>query len=169
MTSCFRSCSTRRWGRSPARSFNEWHRSQTEALCDRAKKYLPSGWDSFPVGWGAKLINVFLKTTAYVGDLGREGLGDALHPPLDKGLQNGLRKHFEGRSEMRTKVTFGAIKNIACYATYGDVIDGCRVAAQDLRCSLIEVEQLAGLGLRDDESRPGVLVGKICWGANPLR
>lgn len=47
--------------------FNEWHRCQTNDLCAQAKPYLPSKWvethpgREFPVGWGTKLINVFLK------------------------------------------------------------------------------------------------------------
>ena len=77
--------------------FDEWHQCETEALCDRARDCLPRRWArKLPVGWGAKLINVFLKTTAYVGDLGREGLRDALHPPLDNRLRDHLVKCFSG-------------------------------------------------------------------------
>ena len=74
------------------RDFNEWHTGQTEDLCERAKPALPPKWveaqgPQFPVGWGAKMINVFLKTAVYAGGLGREGLRDVLHPPLDNGLR----------------------------------------------------------------------------------
>ena len=127
--------------------FNEWHRCQTEDLCARAKADLPPKWVeahglAFPVGWGAKLINVFLKTTAYVGELGREGLRDVLHPPLDAGLQRGLRQRFTERADIVQNVTFGAIKDITDYETYRTVISGCRAAAKELGCSLFEVEQL---------------------------
>ena len=71
--------------------FNCWHQAQTKGLCARAKPMLSS---KFPAGWGAKLINVYLKTAAYVGDLGREGLRDVLHPPVDNRLKNGLARHF---------------------------------------------------------------------------
>ena len=133
--------------------FNEWHRCQTNDLCAQAKPYLPSKWvethpgREFPVGWGTKLINVFLKTTAYVGDLGREGLRDALHPPLDNRLRDRLVKCFP---EIRD-VNFRSITAIATYEEYQRIIEGCRAAAEELAkrggaCSLFEVEQLWSTG-----------------------
>ena len=158
--------------------FNKWHTGQTEDLCERAKQDLPPKWveaqgPQFPVGWGAKLINVFLKTATYAGGLGREGLCDVLHPPLDNGLKEGLKKYFHDRPDMLKKVDFGAIRNITDYAhsagsspvsppAYRTVIEGCCVAAKELGCSLIEVEQLAGLGLGPGEKPPGKLVSEIC-------
>ena len=117
-----------------AEEFNRWHRRETEGLCCRANDLRPQV-APFPVGWSAKLINVFLKTTVYVGNLGRAGLRNVQHPPLDNGLQAGLLERFEG----------------------------CCAAAKKLSCSLIEVEQLAGLGLRDGEALPGELVIKVCY------
>ena len=156
------------------KEFNHWHRDQTEALRARAKLKLPPKWvkahgSEFPIGWSAKLINVFLKTTAYVGDLGRKGLRDVLHPPLDAGLRKGLIKHFRKRrrTDMRKKVDFGTIKGIQDYPRYRTVIEGCCAAAEELECFLIEVEQLAGLGLLGDESPPGALVEDICRGLDP--
>ena len=116
----------------------------------------------------------FWKTAVYAGGLGRKGLGDVLHPPLDNGLRTGLIEYFHGRSDMLEKVDFGAIKNITDYAhsagpahgspAYRTVIEGCCVAAKELGCSLIEVEQLAGLGLLPGEAPPGKLVSRICRG-----
>ena len=126
--------------------FNAWHRCQIEALCDRAKPHLSARWiaahrPEFPVGWAAKLINVYLKTAAYVGDLGRPGLRDAMHPPLDSRVRARLTEHFQGRPDMVEKVRFGAIGHITTYERYRTVIDGCEVAAKELGCSLFEVEQ----------------------------
>ena len=150
-----------------SKDFNEWHARQTEDLCNRAKLDLPPKWikahgPQFPVGWGAKLINVFLKTAVYAGGLGRKGLCDVLHPPLDKGLKNGLKKHFKACSACRAEVDFGWIKDITDYDRYGRVIAGCRTAAFCLGCSLIEVDQLARLGLCKGEKPPGELVSKLC-------
>ena len=162
----------------PESSFDCWHQRATEALCCRANKHLrdvalETGQDpaDFPVGWSAKLINVFLKTAVYAGGLGREGLRDVLHPPLDNGLRRGLIEHFRDQPDMVKKVDFRAIRHITDYApaaaakppAYLTVIEGCRVAAEKLDCSLIEVDQLAGLGLRRGE-RPGELVSAICRG-----
>ena len=117
----------------------------------------------FAVGWSTKLINVFLKTAVYAGGLGRDSVLRALHPPLDNGLKKGLIKHFSGRPEMLEKVDFGAIRDITDYPRYRTVIEGCCVAAKELdACFLIEVEQLAGLGLLDGEDPPGKLAGRIC-------
>ena len=79
-------------GRISRKEFNAWHQCETNALCARATAPkpppveharpqpatpFPPRWveahscSKFPVGWSAKLINVYLKTAAYVGDLGR--------------------------------------------------------------------------------------------------
>ena len=105
----------------------------------------------FPVGWSAKLINVFLKTTAYVGDLGRAGLRAALHPPLDNRLRDHLVKCFRECPEIRDAVDFHSITGIVTYEQYERIIDGCRAAAEELAkrggtCSLFEVEQLWSTG-----------------------
>ena len=143
--------------------FNTWHERETRALCKRAAKLRPDV-APFPIGWSAKLINVFLKTVVYAGGLGSDELRGALHPPLDAGLQQGLRRRFRKREypEIHGRVTFGAIKDITTYKKYRTVIEGCRTAAGELGCSLIEVEQFGGLGLREDEDPPGRLVSKIC-------
>ena len=144
-----------------AERFDCWHQRETEALCNAANELKPDV-APFPVGWSAKLINVFLKTAAYAGGLGREGLCAVLHPPLDNGLKSGLKKQFHGRPDMLDKVDFGAIKDIREYPRYRTVIEGCCVAAKDLNCYLIEVEQLAGLGLHPGENPPGELASAIC-------
>ena len=61
-----------------------------------------------------------------------------LHPPLDNGLRKGLIKHFSGRPDMSEKVDFGAIKKITEYTRYRTVIEGCCVAARELR-SVIDI------------------------------
>ena len=134
-------------GQISRKEFNEWHQCETNALCARAKP-LPPWWvaahscSEFPVGWSAKLINVYLKTAAYVGDLGREGLRDVLHPPLDNRLEARLVKCFREYPKIRDAVNFPSITAIAKYAKYERIIDGCRAAAEVLGCSLFEIEQL---------------------------
>ena len=153
-----------------AERFNAWHRRETRRLCRCADKHLREKAQQkgqkppvpYPVGWSAKLINVFLKTTVYAGGLGHERLREVLHPPLDNGLRKGLIEYFQGRPDMTKKVDFEAIKHIKKYPQYRTVIESCCVAAKELGCSLIEVEQLAGLGLRKDEDPPGKLVSAIC-------
>jgi hypothetical protein len=75
--------------------------------------------------------------------VGRRGLIDAVHPPIDDGLWRGLMCRFGRHSEV-TRLTHCAttIKDITTYACYARIIDGCRFAADALGCKLIEVEQL---------------------------
>jgi hypothetical protein len=116
-------------------TFDAWHEAETLAL--RAR-----GGD-LPVGWAAKLINVYLKTAAYVGELGRPDLRKALHPPIDAGLWRGLAARFRGRPEIVGEVCcVRRIRDIENYPTYHRIIAGCRTAAASLGCALIEVEQL---------------------------
>ena len=115
--------------------FDKWHETQTLGLTARESLLV--------TGWGAKLINVYLKTAAYVGDLGREGLREALHPPIDAGLWAGFADKFRERPDILKEVRcVRRIKDIANYAIYRRIIVGCRSAADTLGCSLIEVEQL---------------------------
>jgi hypothetical protein len=117
-----------------AGEFDAWHESQTLALCGRDRR--------LPVGWGVKLVNVYLKTAAFVGDLGRPRLRDALHPPIDSGLWAGLAEAFRGRAEILAEVrAVRRIREITDYATYRRIIAGCRAAAAAHGCSLIEIEQ----------------------------
>jgi hypothetical protein len=115
--------------------FDAWHEEQTGALCARDARV--------PIGGGVKLINVYLKTAAYVGDLGRPGLRDEIHPPIDAGLWEGLAKRFHDCPDILSETCcVKRIKDITDYKTYRRIIAGCRVAARRLNCPLIEVEQL---------------------------
>ena len=116
--------------------FNAWHRRETEALCARAS--------DLSIGWSAKLINVYLKTAAYVGDLGSREIRSALHPPIDGYLWKGLRKRFERDPDIVDKVCcVKTIKGIDDYdKKYLKIIQGCKEAAEKLNCLLIEVDQL---------------------------
>lgn len=115
--------------------FDAWHEAETMTLCGHDHRV--------QVGWSAKLINVYLKTAAYVGDLGRPGLRDSLHPPIDAGLWTGLADRFrEQREIVDAACCVRRIKDITDYSTYLRIIAGCRAAARELGCSLIEVEQL---------------------------
>jgi hypothetical protein len=103
------------------------------------------------VGWAAKIINVYLKTRAYVGAEGRSGLDAAIHPPIDGGLWQGIAVHFPGRPDLLAQTNCVArIKDITDYQLYSRIIDGCRKVARELDCRLIEVEQLwAGTELKE--------------------
>lgn len=122
--------------------FNRWHRSAVAGLIRRDAR--------LTVGWAAKIINVYLKTRCYIGTQGRHHLSDAIHPPIDGGLWLGLERRFSDRPDILERSNCVAtIKDIADYACYARIIDGCRLAAREMSCKLIEVEQLwAGTEVR---------------------
>lgn len=124
-------------GRGPisAGEFDAWHDGAVADLLD--------GDSRLTVGWAAKIVNVYLKTRCYVGAQGRHHLADAIHPPIDSGLWLGLRRRFADRPDILDRSNcVDRIKNIADYECYARIIDGCRAAARELGCRLIEVEQL---------------------------
>ncbi len=125
--------------------FDDWHREESLALCTRCPR--------MQIGWAVKMINVYLKTAAYVGDLGRPGIRGVLHPPIDGGLLAGVAKKFSGELEILNEICcVERIKDISDYTIYQRIIAGCRKAAQRLHWSLIELEQL-WLG----SATPGIL------------
>lgn len=115
--------------------FDAWHEETIAAMIAREPR--------LNVGWAAKIVNVYLKTRAYIGAQGRHHLIEHIHPPLDAGLWLGLARRFGERPDILADTNcVGRIKDITDYACYRRIIDGCRVAAQALDCKLIEVEQL---------------------------
>ncbi|MBI3105106.1 MAG: site-specific integrase [Candidatus Rokubacteria bacterium] len=83
------------------------------------------------------------KTAGYIGGMGRPGLKASLHPPIDTGLWDGLRERFRDRTAILDEVQcVRRIKEIGDYSTYRRIIKGCRLAAAELGCLLIELEQL---------------------------
>ena len=131
--------------------FNEWHKRETEKLRCLARPHLPPNWreahgPEFPAGWAAKLINVYLKTAAYVGNLGRPGLRCVLHPPVDNRLKDGLLELFTTCRKIHDAVSFPSITSIAEYKDYQKIIEGCKAAADCLKCDLIEVDRFPLIG-----------------------
>ena len=120
--------------------FDVWHEKEAQNLCGQSP--------NLPIGWAVKLLNVYLKTAAYVGELGRTGLREALHPPIDGGLWSGLKALSAKKPELvpgnvlaellKRRGSIGSIKD---YETYRLIINDCRRVAQAVGCSLLELEQ----------------------------
>lgn len=122
--------------------FEDWHEEQITGLVDQEEM----GQDNIygpQFGWAAKIINVYLKTACYVGDLGRPNIRQFLHPPVDRGLWRGVRQefgHLDHTIERTHTVT--AIRAINSHERYTTIIDGFRdLAHNEAGCELIEVEQ----------------------------
>lgn len=117
--------------------FEKWHQETLNLLVNKTPKLK----DQY--GWAAKIVNIYLKTYCYVGEGGREGIRDLLHPPIDSGLWSGVAKKFkDNKSVLEDSHVVTRIKNISSHDTYLRVIKGMRAASYSLKCPLIEVEQL---------------------------
>ena len=111
-----------------ATEFDRWHEKTVLAF----RKAEPA----LPVGWAAKIVNVYLKTRVYLAGEGRKGLVSVIHPPIDYGLQRGLKKEFPHRPWKIMR-----IKEIRSYLDdYFPFIQDCRSLAQKEGCLLIELE-----------------------------
>jgi hypothetical protein len=116
-------------------AFDAWHAGAVQGMIEREPR--------LTVGWAAKIVNIYLKTRAYVGAQGRPHLSEMVHPPIDAGLWRGLKREFRDRPDILARTNcVGRIKDIVDYECYRRIIDGCRAAAEALGCELIEVEQL---------------------------
>lgn len=116
--------------------FDAWHLDATRLLCEKSDKPLP-------VGWAAKIINVYLKTRVYIAGEGRFGLTGCIHPPIDGGLWQGIMETYVDRQDIIERThCVTRMKDIMDYITYMTIIDGCRLIAEERGCLLIEVEEL---------------------------
>lgn len=118
-----------------ADEFEHWHKETTLRLHAENSE--------LPIGWAAKLLNVYLKTRVYLAGQGRPGLVNCIHPPIDNGLREGIRDKYRNDSEIWEKVRrMSPIGGITDYKTYASIIDGCRLIARRRGILLIEVEEL---------------------------
>jgi hypothetical protein len=108
--------------------FDRWHEKTVLAFCGAEP--------TLSVGWAAKLVNVYLKTRVYLAGEGRKGLVSVIHPPIDYGLQHGLKKKYPNRPWKIKR-----IKDFRSYqADYLPFIQDCRSLARKEGCLLIELE-----------------------------
>lgn len=95
------------------------------------------------IGWAAKLINVYLKTMVYVGRIGRPGLDQWIHSPIDNDLIKGIRTQYRNNSSILAKFeSFSAIRGIEDYSQYRDLISGISEVCHINNWKLIEIEKL---------------------------
>ena len=114
--------------------FNTWHKQVVEVIATEL---------SLCVGWCVKIVNVYLKTTSYVGDLGRPGLREVIHPPIDGILWKAVEKGYAGNQNILSLThSKRLIRDIKTYADYQKIISGLELVSTGLACTLFEVEQL---------------------------
>jgi hypothetical protein len=104
--------------------FNKWHKYE----CIGAAKKLGS---EQLIGWSAKIINIYLKTACYIGRLGRKGLIELIHPPLDGYLSDALKEY---------KILIPRIKEIRSYDQYKEIIRSVKNLTDSKKILLIEIE-----------------------------
>lgn len=124
-------------GRAPISkaSFEKWHQDALLTIRRRSRNKLP-------IGWTAKIVNVYLKSMTYLSGIGRPNLVKYIHPPIDSGLWNGLKDFCKDHAEIRSNVYYKTrIKDITRLDDYQKIINGCRQVAKEEAFLLIEVEK----------------------------
>jgi hypothetical protein len=115
-------------------AFNEWHEKSVRKIADKRPE--------MNVGWSAKLVNVYLKTMVYVASIGRPGLENLIHPPIDGGLWEGIKEAYGCNVDIISKKhSVKKIKDIETYQQYEVIMNGIKLIADQEKCSLIEVEK----------------------------
>jgi hypothetical protein len=112
--------------------FNAWHKTECLKLACKLEKTKNLKSNSM-IGWAAKIINVYLKIACYIGELGREGLVQHIHPPLDGGLARGVKRHVV--------FTIPTIKSIKSYESYREIIQEIEKHTTSNGWFLIEIEK----------------------------
>ena len=121
--------------------FTEWHSQEVRKLTGLEFRTTKNGKiQKLNVGWAAKMLAIYLKTTCYLADFGRDGLLAVIHPPIDNNLIRNLTKAF-GRLDSVPPAHRFQIKDIDS-TMYANIISECRriAAAQNPPCTLFEVE-----------------------------
>ena len=124
--------------------FNDWHTEQIAKL--------QACHPNISVGWAAKMIAVYLKTTCYLAGFGRDGLDSVIHPPFDNILMMQIGEHLDSNNIVvscrdGSQISdFKWVSNIRIKdtddATYRCLVALCKIVASNLDCTLFEVEQL---------------------------
>ncbi len=114
--------------------FEAWHqRTVLEMIIEKP---------TLSVGWAAKVLNFFLKTTVNVAGFGRPDLIKWIHPLVDKGLWEGIEEAYKDRMDIIEKTHFRQkVKDITTYNDYKTIIEGMEIIAKERGYLLIEVEE----------------------------
>ena len=114
--------------------FGAWHKAAIAQMLNTQPR--------LNVGWAAKILNEYLKTKCYVGGYGRDGLADAIHPPIDNGLISGLKNQFGDNPDLSPRLdALERMSGLDTYDKYELLIQVCARAAGLSNCSLLESEQ----------------------------
>ena len=129
-----------RLGQIGENEFTEWHDREIRKLTGREFETKDGKIQNLNVGWAAKMLAIYLKTTCYLAGFGRDGLTDVIHPPIDNNLIRNLTKAF-GRLDGVPPAHRFQIKDIDG-TMYANIISECRriAAAQNPPFKLFEVE-----------------------------
>lgn len=116
------------------KEFDAWHEQSIIKINETQPKIC--------IGWASKLVNVYLKTLTYIGAIGREGLVQHIHPPIDGGLWLGIKEQYSGNDLILNKThSITNIKDIKTYKQYQLILEGLELIAKENQCLLIEVEK----------------------------
>jgi|SRR5215471_9115376 len=73
-------------------TFERWYRAQVETLANAS---------GLSVGWAAKIVNMTTKIEVYISGGGDPLLKSWIHPPIDKGLVDGISRAYPLKGGLR--------------------------------------------------------------------
>ena len=113
--------------------FTEWHKDAISRMMDFDPR--------LTIGWAAKMIANYLKTTCYLAGFGRDGLRLVIHPPVDNKLMRNLLREFRtSPAIMRGLRRFDTITRTD-RDDYTAIMAAFELVAEKRGCTLFEVEQ----------------------------
>ena len=138
--------------------FDLWHQRSCLFLRDSGVR---------PVGWAAKLLNVYLKTLVYVGGFGHQTLAECIHPAIDNLLIGAVRDECK-----RGAVAIGPnlagwtrIKDMRRYEDYKSLIDELRALTPGLKCRTgFELERFWHIQRIPEKRIRDRTMPEDCWG-----
>lgn len=98
--------------------FKSWHKQN---VMDLTKEIFEGKDCKLSTIWAAKIINVYLKASVYIGGLGNPELINFIHPPIDTKLLQGIKDNF--KEEVEGKIAkYKKMTDIKDYDDYNEVI-----------------------------------------------
>lgn len=122
--------------------FDLWHERVVPMLQKKVLELRSTNDEKeFSVGWSAKLLNVYLKTLYYVGDLEPSDIRKVIHPPIDNILVDSIIEEY-GVSIWSYENKF-TIQGIEKYDVYSEMIKRLKQIANKSNLeNLIDIEHV---------------------------
>jgi len=131
--------------------FDVWHEEQCKLLREKIVSLAAKQeriTKNFELGWAAKILNIYLKTLFYIGDMEPSVVRQFIHPPIDNIFVNAFYKEHK----VRVAASDFRIKKLEHYLDYAAIINSIKAIQKEKKfLNLMDVENIWGVGTTADE------------------